>query len=149
MKAFSFVAGTALLCALQGCVTTHAPLSLPEKVETESTRLTLGLVQQTLKKGVSKDEVISKLGSPNMVTSSSETSETWIYDRISTEVQTESSSGGVRVLGGAVGGSVGAGISAGSSTAASAAVRSQKTLTVIIRFSKGVVDSYQTRATSF
>ncbi len=149
MKKIILYAGLGLTPILHGCVTTHAPLSLPEKNLPEATRLTLGLVQQTVKKGVSKDEVISKLGSPNMVTSSSESYETWIYDRISTEIQTETSSGGVRVLGGAVGGSVGAGVSAGSSTSAGAAVRSQKTLTVIIKFSKGVVDSYQTRATSF
>lgn len=134
---------------LQGCVTMHAPLSLPEKTSTESSRLTLGLIQQTVKKGVSKDEIVSALGSPNMVTSSSESSETWIYDRISTEVQAEASSGGARVLGGVIGGNAGAGVSAGTSSSATAAVRSQKTLTVIIKFSKGKVDSYQTRATSF
>ena len=137
------------MLSLQGCVTTHAPLSLPDRSTSEASRLTLGLVQQTVKKGVTKEDVLAALGSPNMVSSSSETFETWIYDRISTEVQTESLSGGVRVLGGAVGGSSGVGISGGTSSSASAGVRSQRTLTVIIRFTKNVVDSYQTRATSF
>lgn len=149
MRSKSLIALLALGLLLQGCVTMHAPLSLPEKTSSESTRLTLGLIQQTVKNGVSKDEIVSKLGSPNMVTASSEFQETWIYDRISTEIQAETSSGGAGVLGGVIGGNVGAGVGVGTSSSAAAAVRSQKTLTLIIKFSKGVVDSFQTRATSF
>ena len=54
-----------------------------------STNLTLGLVQLTVKEGVSKNDIISSLGSPNMLTSSGYKNETWIYDRVSTDIQRE------------------------------------------------------------
>jgi outer membrane protein assembly factor BamE (lipoprotein component of BamABCDE complex) len=149
MKPLKSISVVFTLAALQGCVTTHAPLNLPEKQAAESSRLTLATVQQTVKKGATKDDVVLGLGSPNMVTSSSGNTETWVYDRISTEVQTERSSGGVSVLGGGAGSSAGGLIGGGVSSGATAAVRTQRSLTIVIKFVNGLVDSYQTRATSF
>ena len=88
-----------------------------------------------------------------MVASSGSKNETWIYDRVSTDIQRENESGsaGLEVgFGGAgdvVGGSIGGGASSKSS--GELVVRTQRTLTVIIKFVDGVVSTYHTRATSF
>lgn len=139
---------------LYGCAPiAHAPLTLPQKSESGTTKLTLGLAQQTLKKGASRDDVVSALGSPNMVTSNSAGEETWIYDKVSTEIQAEQSSASLGLAGGAGAGTSNAlgavGAAFGSSSGAVAVVRSQKTLTLIVKFKNDKVDSYQTRATSF
>ena len=102
---------------------------------------------------ITENEVISSLGSPNMVTSSGSKNETWIYDRVSTDIQRENESGsaGLEVgfggSGDVVGGTIGAGASSRSS--GEVVVRTQRTLTVIIKFVDGIVSSYQTRSTSF
>ena len=57
-------------------------------------KLTLGKVQQTLKKGMSQGEIVVELGSPNMVTADAEGLETWVYDKISTEVNSNSNKKG-------------------------------------------------------
>jgi hypothetical protein len=44
-----------------------------------SNNLTFGVVQQIVVKGASKEKVIEALGSPNMITSTSDKGETWIY----------------------------------------------------------------------
>ena len=101
-------------------------------------RLTVGTVQREVRVGMSGAEVASVLGSPNIVSTDEERREVWIYDRISTETIYSTSSGGVNalVLGGAligsglVGGSVGGGVS----ESTGAASKSQRTLTIIIKF---------------
>ena len=67
-------------------------------------------------------DVVSALGSPNIVTTDDMRRETWVYDKISTTVARSESSSGVFLL------IVGSGSSSG------AASRSQRTLTVIIKF---------------
>ena len=66
---------------------------LAEKVikSDPSTNLTLGLVQMTVREGASKNDIISSLGSPNMVTSSGSKNETYLF--ISTDIQRENESG--------------------------------------------------------
>src|SRR5262245_43954396 len=56
-------------------------------------QLTLGNVQKEVKKGMSQDIVTLALGSPNIVTQDSEGKETWIYDKIATEVRTSGTQG--------------------------------------------------------
>ena len=98
--------------------------------------MTLGVVQKEIRTGMSQADVAEALGSPNIVTKDSENNETWIYDKIATEVSYSKDSGGI--LGGAgaaienwrlvpVGG-------VGYSKSAGAASQTQKTLTVIIKF---------------
>jgi hypothetical protein len=88
-----------------------------------------------------------------MVTSLGSKKETWIYDRVSTDIQKENESGsaglelGVRGSGNPVSGGVGVGASSNSS--GEIVVRTQRTLTVIIKFVDGIVSSFQTRSTSF
>lgn len=114
-----------------------------------SGNLTFGLVQQVVVKGASKEKVIEALGSPNMITSTSDKSETWIYDKISTTVENQSDSSSASVGGGVVGGIAGLFGAIGKSEATNKATSSQKTMTVIIKFKGDLIDSFNTRVTSF
>lgn len=55
--------------------------------------LTLGLVQREIRVGLTQAEVAVAIGSPNIVSKDQADRETWIYDRIATEVRRSSSSG--------------------------------------------------------
>jgi len=98
--------------------------------------MTLGIVQKEIRTGMSQADVAEALGSPNIVTKDSEGNETWIYDKIATEVSYSKDSGGIVGGAGAVienwrllpAGAVGYSKSAG------ATAQTQKTLTVVIRF---------------
>lgn len=96
----------------------------------EGDRLTVGTVQKEITMGMSAAQVAEVLGSPNIVTTDEQRQETWIYDKISTEVAYSRSSGAiVGLLFGGSGGGLGAG-----SRSAGASSTSQQTLTVIIKF---------------
>ena len=78
------------------------------KPETEKNSLTVGKVQQTIKKGMTQTEVVEALGSPNMVTKDKENIETWVYDKLRTEIISASANDKVGlVLGTNFGGSGG------------------------------------------
>jgi hypothetical protein len=79
---------------------------------------------------MSAADVASVLGSPNIVTTEEERQETWIYDKISSDVTYSRSSG---TIVGLIFGSAGGGAGVGSTSAGSSS-SSQRTLTVIIRF---------------
>lgn len=101
-------------------------------------RLTLGTVQREIRAGMSGAEVVSALGSPNMVTSDGARRETWVYDRISTMSVTSQ---------GGVGGSL---ILIGASQSSGVRATQQRTLTIIIRFNEtGQVRDFSYRSTSF
>lgn len=90
-------------------------------------KLTLGLVQQSLKEGVSSVKVLETLGSPNIVkTAPDSKNEIWIYDKIY-HSKSESALG---LLFGGGGSSMGGAAGATSSSS----VSSSKSLTVIIKF---------------
>ena len=61
------------------------------KPETEKNSLTVGKVQQTIKKGMTQTEVVEALGSPNMVTKDKENIESEIIDRFGKIPETVSS----------------------------------------------------------
>jgi outer membrane protein assembly factor BamE (lipoprotein component of BamABCDE complex) len=117
-------------------------------------KITLGIVQKYIHKGVSQANVAEALGSPNIVTKDSEGNETWIYDKVAQETSYSASGGSIGIggggagsvgsggLGGVVGGSYGSKSGAYSST--------QRTLTVIIKFdSNGLVKSVAYNASQF
>jgi outer membrane protein assembly factor BamE (lipoprotein component of BamABCDE complex) len=83
--------------------------------------------------GMSAAEVAEVLGSPNIVTTDDQRNETWIYDKISSDVTYSRSSGNVVGL---IFGSSGGGLGAGSTDTGSTS-SSQRTLTVIIKFDEG------------
>jgi len=97
-------------------------------------RLTVGTVQKEIRVGMSGAEVAEVLGSPNIVSTDEERREVWIYDKVATDFVKSSSSGGVSALllgfgnsGGALGGG-------NYSSSAGASSRSQRTLTIIIKY---------------
>ena len=72
---------------LAGCSTNSGPLvSIPSR-SMETQRLAVGAAQM-LKVGSTSERVIELLGSPNVVTNNEDGLETWVYDKVSKEVET-------------------------------------------------------------
>jgi outer membrane protein assembly factor BamE (lipoprotein component of BamABCDE complex) len=143
-KIFKIFFFLAIITLLNQCTNNEIKYS-PE----DPNKLTLGKVQQTLKKGMSQGEIVVALGSPNLVTSDADGLETWVYDKLSTEVNSNNSKKGFNILGGALGGTVGAGAIVGSSSKNSNTSTSQKTLTVILKFVDKKLDIFTFNASSF
>ena len=125
---------------LSGCMTAAQHR---EAVQDDSAdRMTVGTVQREIRVGMSGAEVAQVLGSPNIVSTDEQRREVWIYDKIATDTAYSSSSGGVSALILGWGSSAGGGAAPGFSQSAGASSRSQRTLTVIIKFddSKNVRD---------
>jgi outer membrane protein assembly factor BamE (lipoprotein component of BamABCDE complex) len=118
---------SATLLLLAGC---SASQHLNEVRAEDSDRVTVGTVQKEIRLGMAAADVAAVLGSPNIVTTDDERRETWIYDKISTEVA-YSRSGGTIV--GLIFGSQGGGLGVGSKRAGAEST-SQRTLTVIIHY---------------
>ena len=116
---------------LIGCSTTGNTIEKGDK-------LTVAKAQKEIKIGMSSADVVEVLGSPNMVTTDEQRRETWVYDRISTQVDASSSSRGVWLLV----------IGAGGSNASTRT--SQRTLTIIVKFDEqGKVRDFAYRSSSF
>ena len=111
--------------------------------------LTLGKIQQSVKKGVTKEKILEELGSPNMVTGSSADQETWVYDKVSTTVQAESKNESNSIIGGVFAGIIGIGGKSATENSTGTTTSSQKTLTLIIKFKGEAIDSFATRMSSF
>jgi len=140
---FKFLTATFLLVFLSHCEkeVRHSPDNI--------NKLTLGKVQQTLKKGMSQGEIVVALGSPNMVTSDANGLETWVYDKLSTEVNSNSQKKSFNLLGGVIGSKIGVGATGGSSSKNSNTSSSQKTLTVVLKFIEKKLETYTYNASSF
>ena len=140
---FKFFTVTFLLLFLSHCEkeVRHSPDNI--------NKLTLGKVQQTLKKGMSQGEIVVALGSPNMVTSDANGLETWVYDKLSTEVNSNSQKKSFNLLGGVIGSKIGVGATGGSSSKNSNTSSSQKTLTVVLKFIEKKLETYTYNASSF
>ena len=96
-------------------------------------RLTVAKVQREIKIGMSSSDVIEVLGSPNMVTTDDQRRETWVYDKVSTSINTSSSGVWLLIM----------------STKRSAST-SQRTLTIIVKFDEhSKVRDFAYRASSF
>jgi len=81
-------------------------------------QMTVAKAQREIKIGMSSAEVVEILGSPNMITTDDKRRETWVYDRVSSNVSQSSS--GVWLL------------IAGASNAKQSST--QRTLTIIVKF---------------
>lgn len=119
---------TLLSAAAAGCSAQHHAADV--RAAEETNRVTVGSVQREIHMGMSAAEVAEVLGSPNIVTTDEQRNETWIYDKISSDVTYSRSSGNVVGL---VFGSSGGGLGVGSTNAGSTS-STQRTLTVIIKF---------------
>ena len=58
-----------------------------------SDNISIGKVQREIKIGMSNADVVTALGSPNMVTTDDQRRESWVYDKVSTEAFVSGSSG--------------------------------------------------------
>lgn len=88
----------------------------------QESNMSVAAAQREIKIGMSGAEVIEVLGSPNMVTTDAKRRETWVYDRVSTNVQSSNSGAGVWLL------VFGAGKDSHSYSS------TQRTLTIIVKF---------------
>ena len=92
-------------------------------------------MQAEIKTGMSGAEVATILGSPNIVTTDEERREVWIYDKFATESINSSSSNGISILFlGLVSDFSGGGARGGSNSSSGASSKSQRTMTIIIKF---------------
>ena len=114
-----------------GCTSTGNTIANDEK-------LTVAKAQKEIKIGMSSADVVEVLGSPNMVTTDDQRRETWVYDKVSTMVDSSSSSMGVWWL---------IGVSERNKASSRTA---QRTLTIIIKFDEqGKVRDFAYRTSSF
>ena len=101
-------------------------------------QMTLGVVQKEIRMGMAAGEVAEVLGAPNIVTTDANGTEVWVYDKISTDVTYSYSSGSgaaVLLVGGVSGGAAGGGLGhSGLSRSAGARSKTQRTLTVVIKY---------------
>lgn len=102
----------------------------------EADSLSVGKVQKEIKVGMSSADVVSVLGSPNMVTTDDKRREVWVYDKVSTEGMASTSSGLAFLW-----------FPSGSNATTS---RTQKTLTIVIKFDeKGKVRDFAYNTSKF
>jgi outer membrane protein assembly factor BamE (lipoprotein component of BamABCDE complex) len=124
--------------ALAGCY----PTSLAEQqadinaAKGAGDSLSIAKVQKEIKIGMSSADVVLVLGSPNMVTTDDKRRESWVYDKVSTEGMASTSSGARFFW-----------LPADNKAAVS---RSQKTLTIVIKFDeKGMVRDFAYNTSKF
>jgi outer membrane protein assembly factor BamE (lipoprotein component of BamABCDE complex) len=124
---------------LQGCAT---PTSLEKQMsdmraaQEGGDTLSVAKVQREISVGMSSSDVVSILGSPNMVTTDDQRRESWVYDKVSTEAMATTSQGFSFFL--------------LPQNAKGAVSSTQKTLTIVIKFDNdGKVRDYAYHQTKF
>ena len=110
MKKILFAICLATTPLLTACTTGTDPIA--------DEQMTVAKAQHEIKVGMSSAQVVEVLGSPNMVPTDDKRRETWVYDRVSSNVSQSSS--GVWLL------------VAGASNAKQSST--QRTLTIIVKF---------------
>jgi len=143
----SLLTSILIIFLISGCTPAHHQQGLHSTQERE---MTVGIVQKEIKAGMSQADVAQALGSPNIVTSDKDGKETWIYDKIASEASYSSSSvGGVGGAGGVTGNTLILGL-IGGDYRSGAASKTQKTLTVIIKFDQNkAVESFSYHVSRF
>ncbi len=127
MKAKALTGLIAVSLLLSACTANEHRKAVQDN---DTDRVTVGTAQREVRIGMTAADVAQVLGSPNIVSTDEQRRETWIYDKIATEVTYSRS--GTAVAGLLFGGS--GGVLPAGSQSAGATSTSQRTLTVIIRF---------------
>lgn len=112
----SIIFASCIIIGASGCSADYHADKTQKGVQGD--RLTVGTVQREIKLGMSSASVAEALGSPNVVTTDEKRREVWVYDKIATDVAT---SGGYWTL-----------LLVGQD--ARAASKSQRTLTIVVKF---------------
>lgn len=130
-RTFLIVAILLGVCFLSACSSAGARSQ-------KADNLTVAKAQKEIKIGMSSSAVVEALGSPNIITTAEERRETWVYDKVSTQIDASSSSSGVWL------------VVAGASGSKKTYNSSQRTLTIIVKFDKeGKVRDFSYRTSSF
>ena len=112
----SIMAAVSLVMGILGCSASYHAGEVNKGLEGDN--ITVGTVQRQIRIGMSSAEVIEALGSPNVVTTDEQRREVWVYDKIATDVAASSGYWNILIVG----------------QSAGAASKSQRTLTIIIKF---------------
>jgi len=124
MKKLLAVSLLSVAAILSGCGGNDVP----------SEKMTVAKAQREIKIGMTSAEVVEVMGSPNMVTTDDKRRETWVYDKVSSEVSRSSSGVWLLVYG------------SNSSKSSS----NQRTLTIIVKFDENsMVRDFSYRSSSF
>lgn len=135
-------AGVVVVAAALACAA-GAARGEAEEARGAGPGFTLGHVQAQLRQGLSQAEVVERIGSPNILTRDAEGREAWVYDRVSTERESSASGVSIGGLGSGASGNFGGLVGIGAGKRSEKSRTSQRTLTVVVRFSKaGTVDSF-------
>lgn len=118
MKKITTIPVLLALLAIAPSITACVRYTDPVKTE----NMTVAAAQREIKIGMTSAEVVEVLGSPNMVTTDAKRRETWVYDRVSTTVQSSNSGAGVWLL------------VMGAGTDSHKYSSTQRTLTIIVKF---------------
>jgi outer membrane protein assembly factor BamE (lipoprotein component of BamABCDE complex) len=98
--------------------------------------LSIAKVQKEIRVGMSSSDVVTVLGSPNMVTTDDKRRESWVYDKVSTEGMATTSQGTAFLW--------------FPKDANASSSRTQKTLTIVIKFDeKGMVRDFAYNTSKF
>lgn len=123
------------VCLLCPLLLTACSSSLPSIKEEQ---MTVAKAQKEIKIGMSAADVVEALGSPNMITTDSQRRETWVYDRVSSNIQRKSGGVGVWLL------------VFGADSSSSSASSQQRTLTIIVKFDENnLVRDFAYRTSTF
>ena len=135
---FALLLVPVIVVTLSGCY----PTSLVDQqkdmnaAKGEGDNLSIGKVQKEIRVGMSSSDVVSVLGSPNMVTTDDKRRESWVYDKVSTEAMASTSKG--------------TGFLWFPADRNAAVSRTQKTLTIVIKFDeKGMVRDFAYNTSKF
>ena len=127
-----------LLLLLGACQPVRDQATAVHEAQDAGSKVTLGTVQREIRVGMTSADVVSVLGSPNMVTTDGQRRETWVWDKMSTESVSTSSAGGATILL--------LGVSGGSAVHST----TQRTLTIIVKFDAASrVRDFSYRSSSF
>ena len=121
----------AALLPLTGCMSADQHRAAVE--DQTVGRLSAGTVQREIRPGMSGADVVVALGAPNIVTTDEQRREVWVYDKVASEVVSSSSGLSFSPLILATGSIIGAGTGT-MSQSAGAVSRSDRTLTIVIKF---------------
>lgn len=93
LRLTSLIAPAMTLLVLSGCMSSPTEIS---RDRTSPPALQTGLgAAQTIKEGDSKESVLEKLGSPEIITSAEGGGELWVYDKLSVSTETEKGATGL------------------------------------------------------
>jgi outer membrane protein assembly factor BamE (lipoprotein component of BamABCDE complex) len=127
-----------LICLLSCALFISSCASTQKSADTATDNISVGKVQREVKIGMTSAEVVEVLGSPNIVTTDEQRREVWVYDKMSTQIDSSSSSKGIWL------------VVVGASSDKNKQSTSQRTLTIIIKFdNEGKVRDFSYRTSSF